>query len=96
MLWYIIDGWNVVNKIRELKKSPFPCQSLVSYIRKYRLTGSRNNQVTIVFDGRVNPWGWFKQEKIFNIIFSGEETADEVIKKKVRVYKNKKTGCCGQ
>lgn len=90
MLWYIIDGWNVINKIGELKKATFPCHELISYIRKYRLTGSSNNRVTIIFDGRLNSLGEFRQDSTFRIIFSGEETADDLIKREVKAYKNKK------
>ena len=51
MLTYIIDGFNLLHKIRGLKNSYTPQQDLIKYIRSNRLTGSSNNRVIIVFDG---------------------------------------------
>ena len=87
MLWYIVDGWNIINKVLPLKTSLSPPQELISYIRRNRLTGSRNNKVTVVFDGKE--WKDI-YEREFEIIFTGEISADEVIKKKVERYKHKK------
>ena len=87
MLWYIVDGWNIINKVLPLKTSLSPPQELISYIRRNRLTGSRNNKVTVVFDGKE--WKDI-YEREFEIIFTGEISADEVIKKKVEKYKHKK------
>ncbi|OQX86257.1 MAG: hypothetical protein B6D55_06400 [Candidatus Omnitrophica bacterium 4484_70.2] len=87
MLWYIVDGWNIINKVLPLKTSLSPPQELISYIRRNRLTGSRNNKVTVVFDGKE--WKDI-YEREFEIIFTGEISADEVIKRKVEKYKYKK------
>ena len=89
MLWYIIDGWNLVNSIEELKKSPSPREDLMAYIRRNNLTGSRRNKATIVFDGGMN-LREYKKASYFEIIFSEEKTADEVINRLVSSYKNKK------
>jgi predicted RNA-binding protein with PIN domain len=89
MLWYVIDGWNLINKVSELKRAEFPWQELVFYIRRNRLSGSKNNKVTIVFDGRFNLED-FKRTEDFELIFSGQRPADVVIKEKVRHYKNRK------
>jgi predicted RNA-binding protein with PIN domain len=61
----------------------------VFYIKRNKLTGSKNNKVTIVFDGRFG-WEGARTESDFELIFSGERPADEVIKERVRRYKNKK------
>jgi predicted RNA-binding protein with PIN domain len=65
--------------------------SLVKIIQEKRLTGSRNNRVTIVFDGKENYHldspGDKQQVKI---IFSCQETADEVIKRIVSKSANPK------
>jgi len=82
-----VDGWNIINKVLPLKTSLSPPQELISYIRRNRLTGSRNNKVTVVFDGKE--WKDI-YEREFEIIFTGEISADEVIKKKVEKYKHKK------
>jgi len=89
MLWYIIDGWNLINKLKELKNAPSPSQALLSYIKKNNLTGSKNNKVTVVFDGRPN-FVRYNKDTDFNIMFSGERSADDVIKREVSRYKNKK------
>jgi len=82
-----VDGWNIINKVLPLKTSLSPPQELISYIRRNRLTGSRNNKVTVVFDGKE--WKDI-YEREFEIIFTGEISADEVIKRKVEKYKYKK------
>ncbi len=89
MLWYIIDGWNLVNSIEELRNSSSPREDLVFYIKRNSLTGSRKNKVTIVFDGGLNLQE-YKKDAYFEIIFSEDRTADEVIKKLVSNYRNKK------
>ena len=88
MLVYIIDGFNLIHKIESLKKSDTPHRDLIHYIRGNKLTGSRNNKVIIVFDGKPN----FEAERIaleFEIIFSQGLSADEIIKRRVKRIKNK-------
>lgn len=85
MLWYIIDGWNVVYQIKDLRRSPDPCRELARYVRSKNLCGSRRNRVTLVFDGR----GIAVKESA-EIVFSGEMSADEVIKRKVEKSSNRK------
>ncbi|MBN2484181.1 MAG: NYN domain-containing protein [Candidatus Omnitrophica bacterium] len=89
MLWYLIDGYNVIHKSDEIKKSASPRQEFVYYIKRKNLTGSRNNKVTIVFDGGPH-YDEFLQEKEFSIVFSMERSADDVIKEKIARAKNKK------
>ena len=87
MLVYIIDGYNLAHKIPELKRASEMPEATVNYIRLKRLTGSRNNKVIIVFDG-------YRRENAaicadYQIIFSAQISADEVIKKRVAGIKNK-------
>ncbi|MCM8773582.1 MAG: NYN domain-containing protein [Candidatus Omnitrophica bacterium] len=89
MLWYIIDGWNVVHSIPSVKSSPLPIRDLIFFIRRFKLTGSNNNRVTIVFDGYFDMPNMAGIDKGFEVIFSGDKSADEVIKEKVRRYKKK-------
>ena len=89
MLWYIIDGYNVIHKIKALKNSSFPQEEFLLFIRRYKLTGSKNNQVTVVFDGYAKP-EFLRQFTEFKVIFSEGQTADTVIKNKVANAKNKK------
>jgi rRNA maturation endonuclease Nob1 len=87
MLLYIIDGFNLLHKISSLKKSANPQRDLILYIKKYKLTGSANNKVIIVFDGRPDLQA--AKERDFEVIFSLDKSADEVIKKKLSIIKNK-------
>jgi predicted RNA-binding protein with PIN domain len=89
MLRYIIDGWNLVHKIPQIKNRPRPQQDFVSFIKNNRLTGSKNNRVTIVFDGYGNINDLI-QEKDFRIIYSQQRSADDVIIDIVRRAKHKK------
>jgi len=88
MLVYIIDGFNLVYKIASLKKSTTPQRDLIQYIRVNNLTGSRNNKVIVVFDGKSDHL-LQQQEKIFEVIFSFQRTADEIIIQRVNRMKNK-------
>lgn len=87
MLKYIIDGYNMLHKISSLKGSVSPQAGLINYIKQNGLTGSRNNKVTVVFDGHGG--NDFLQEKEFTVFYSGDKTADDVIKGKVAASRNK-------
>lgn len=87
MLLYIIDGFNLLHKIRSLKNSASPHQDLINHIRRNRLTGSRNNKVIIVFDGKINHE---IHERDYEVVFSQQISADEVIKKRTAAIKNKR------
>ncbi|MFH1768972.1 MAG: NYN domain-containing protein [Candidatus Omnitrophota bacterium] len=89
MLWYIIDGWNLVHKIPSVKRDPFPKEELIFFLKRHNLTGSRNNRVTIVFDGRIDV-NIIRAESQFEIVFSDKKTADDVIRVKISGCKNKR------
>ena len=88
MLVYIIDAFNLVHRVRELKHSTTPHRDLIRYIRTNKLTGSRNNKVIIVFDGKVND-EVLREKGEYEIIFSGTMNADGLIKKRLKKVKNK-------
>lgn len=85
MLVYIIDGFNVVHKIPHVKQSATPREDLIKHIKKNKLTGSKNNKVIVVFDGGFHDLG----EKEFEVIFSGDRSADELIKQRLDKIKIK-------
>jgi predicted RNA-binding protein with PIN domain len=87
MLVYIIDGFNLIHKIASLKRSVSPHRDLIRYIKEKRLTGSKNNRVIIVFDGKINED--LKRVGDFEIVFSGDRSADEVIKEKIEKIRAK-------
>jgi len=88
MLWYIIDGWNLIYKVPSIKNSAYPKREFVAFIKRERITGSKNNKVTIVFDGRIDV-DFIRAESTFEIMFSGEGSADDIICKKASLFKNK-------
>ncbi|MCF7886993.1 MAG: NYN domain-containing protein [Candidatus Omnitrophica bacterium] len=88
MLQFIIDGYNLVYKIPEVKSSSAPCSDLLIFIHKNKLTGSFNNDVWVVFDGGRPPYQINNFQ--YKIIFSGQESADDRIIKKVEQAKNRK------
>lgn len=87
MLVYIIDGFNLAHKIPSIKKSASPQRDLIQYIYLHKLTGSNNNKVIIVFDGYMP--AMFQSECQFEIIYSGQKTADDVIKQRLDNLKNR-------
>jgi len=88
MLVYIIDAFNLVHRVKSLKSSDTPHRDLIRYIRTNKLTGSWSNKVIVVFDGRVNEDA-LRERGDFEVVFSGELSADEIIKKRVDRTKNR-------
>jgi len=86
MLVYIIDGFNLIHKINNLRHSLSPHRELIHYIRDNRLTGSKNNRVSIVFDGRPNLEA-IREKGNFELFFSQEQSADDLIKTKLSRFK---------
>jgi len=89
MLVYIIDGFNLVYQIKGLKDSTNPHIGLINYIRNNKLSGSHNNQVVIVFDGAVNLEA-IQQRGKFELLFSNQSSADDLIINRIKKIKNKK------
>lgn len=86
---YLIDGYNVLKQIPYLtdKQLNQGRQSLLDLIKKYRLCGK--NKATVVFDGRddiVAP----PHRSPYVIIFSENESADDLIKRMVEKANNPK------
>jgi len=88
MLLYIIDGFNLVHKIPSVKKSDIPQLELIYYIKNHKLTGSHNNKVVIIFDGSLQIEA--KKEAEFEIVFSAERSADDLIKARIDKIKSSK------
>lgn len=83
-LQFVIDGYNIIRHIQFTsipKKHKDQRQALLEIIKNKRLTGSKNNKVTIVFDGYAKERQSLVLPENFNLVFSAEETADERIKK---------------
>lgn len=93
-LHFLIDGYNVFKQSDSFKGSSYLKDApgaLVNAIQKKRLIGSKNNQATIVFDGRDNSSLKLKQgDTRIKIIFSSDDSADTIIKKMVSDSNNPK------
>ncbi len=82
-LQYVVDGYNVIRHASFFpsQKIKDPKYSLVEFIKNKRLCGSLKNKVIIVFDGF--PDAGYSLDHIcgFEVRFSRETNADNVIKK---------------
>ena len=91
-LHYLIDGYNVINKIDDLIDQNLETQreSFLSLIERKSPQGARRNKVTVVFDGQINVCSPKRLGEIA-VIFSKGETADDWIKRFVCDASNKKS-----
>ncbi len=92
-LQYIIDGYNVVKhaSFSPPKASRDPRGALLERIRSQGLCGSLKNRVTIVFDGFPGTGGAVPLRGTIETVFSGEKSADDVIKRMVEQSGNPRT-----
>jgi predicted RNA-binding protein with PIN domain len=82
-LLYIIDGYNLIKHSefrRPDKKSRDDRLALLEFLRRNRLRASPRNRVIVVFDGFSGNLS-FNHSPGIEVVFSGEESADERIKK---------------
>ena len=93
-LHFLIDGYNAIKKLAPLKDMSVLKDariSLVKNIQKKRVVKGKNNQVTVVFDGKNEFNQYLNQTKgQIKIIFSRGESADETIKRMVSGSVNNK------
>jgi predicted RNA-binding protein with PIN domain len=85
-LHYIIDAYNVINHptfSRSHKKIKDCRRALLDFIMINRLCGSSKNSLTVVFDGFPPPLESSIKSKNTSLIFSQEDSADNVIKRLV-------------
>ena len=85
-LHYIIDGYNIINHplfARSHKKTKDCRRALLEFIRDNKLCGSLKNRVTVVFDGFLPTLESSIKSQSTNLIFSQEDSADNVIKRLV-------------
>ncbi|MDD5476862.1 MAG: NYN domain-containing protein [Candidatus Omnitrophica bacterium] len=85
-LQYIIDGYNLINNphFRPAVKLPANvCHCLADFIKLNKLTGSKNNTLTLIFDGYPPAGQDIPQEAGLVCLFSRMIEADELIKQVV-------------
>jgi predicted RNA-binding protein with PIN domain len=86
MLTFVIDAFNVIHKIKELRNSHNPHHDFICFCKSRRLTGSLNNRVIIVFDGKFREDIVF-HERNWKVLFSDSRSADELIVERVSQIK---------
>ncbi len=96
-LHYILDGYNIIKhpEFPAINKSKDKRPLLIKFIEEKRPCGSKNNKVTIIFDGEGPPLdyglsGALVKGQNLDIIFSHNETADDKIREMVSRAKNPK------
>ncbi len=83
-LQYIIDAYNLINHsaFKPVSKQALNIQqALADFIRFNRLTGSKNNNLVLVFDGYPPRTEDIPRENGLLCMFSRAKEADELIKK---------------
>ncbi len=83
-LQYIIDAYNIINnpQFKPTTKSVLNIQqALTDFIRLNRLSGSKNNNVILVFDGYPPGGQDIPEDRGLVCVFSRMIEADELIKK---------------
>jgi predicted RNA-binding protein with PIN domain len=80
-LLYIIDAYNVINhpSFKTEKKLSSIQRSLLNFIQKHKLTGSKKNKIILVFDGYPPQEDVFFQDAQVQFIFSRLISADQKI-----------------
>ncbi|MBI4707282.1 MAG: NYN domain-containing protein [Candidatus Omnitrophica bacterium] len=93
-LQFVIDGYNIIKHTqfsrfakRNIKDQRF---ALLELIKSGNLTGSPKNKVIVVFDGYPDVSARSLREEPFEIIFSGEDSADKKIMRMVELSQSPK------
>jgi len=85
MLHFIVDGYNLINKIPKLKN--FSLQekrnNLLHLLNNFKSKISPNNKITVVFDGKADIYSPPNLKLDLEIIFSKGQDADSLIKRMV-------------
>lgn len=78
---YLLDGYNIVHQLPASKQATLEEQrrGLIRLIEERSPQGSRNNQVTIVFDGNPEAFGGMDSQAA-KVVFSQGESADDRIR----------------
>jgi len=83
-LQFVIDAYNLTNHpaFKPVSKSALNIQhALADFIKFNKLTGSKNNQVFLVFDGYPPSRQDIPRQEGLRCLFSGDLEADELIKR---------------
>lgn len=81
MLIFAIDAFNLIHAVPELADSAAPRADLVAFLKAAKLEGSATNRVVLFFDGY--PAEGVDQERLYDVVFSKNRTADDEIREYV-------------
>lgn len=83
MLHFIVDGYNLINKIPEFKNLLLGSKRkrLVSLLEDFKYEISARNKITVVFDGKKDIYYRPTTDSKISVLFSKDEDADSLIKK---------------
>ncbi|MBN2120003.1 MAG: NYN domain-containing protein [Candidatus Omnitrophica bacterium] len=93
MLHFIVDGYNLINKIPRIENTPLKERRdfLLSLLQGFKGTLSPRNKITVIFDGsskisfKTGPSGSLA------VLFSKNEDADSLIKRIIEQAKSPKS-----
>lgn len=93
-LHFVLDGYNIIRRTPKLDCDNLrqSRQNLVDFIIRYQPQGSLKNRLTIVFDGKSDII-YHKDTSSVELIFSEDESADDLIRKIIAKSSNKKNIC---
>jgi len=81
MLIYVLDAFNITRCgiVPDLERPDSEHLNLIYYVSEINLTGSHRNQAVIFFDG-FKPDGFIKPCPRYQIRFSNQKSANEIIR----------------
>ena len=91
-LHFIIDGYNLIKQAPVLNKDNLEDSrlALIKFLNIHRPQGSSNNRVTVVFDGNKGNFYGGANLPSLEVIFSGDMSADDKIRRLVEKSANPK------
>jgi len=90
-LHFIIDGYNLIKQTNLLKRANLEDSraALIRFLTIERPQGSRNNKITVVFDGKEGDF-CHRPVSYIQVIFAQKQSADDKIKRLVEKSPNPK------
>jgi len=83
MLHFIVDGYNLINKIPRLKKLSLQEERnhFLHFLNNFKSKISPNNKITVVFDGKADIYSPRNLKLDLEVLFSKGQDADSLIKR---------------
>lgn len=93
-LHFILDGYNIIRRTKKFDLADLrdSRDSLINFLLIEHPEGSPKNKITIVFDGKADIL-YHQNKGSIKIIFSENESADDLIRKIIAKLDNKKNIC---